>query len=121
MLPCRHDDCCLPVQGYLNKSIQKMHVSVCRPSCGCASSLPWAPRALYEVCISVKDSSHHLGLSPLTQNQSFHIPSIPISGRERQEGKEGLKGPQSIALPGYKGSNTELGSRNLVLNSGSAT
>ena len=85
MFSCRHDDCCLPKQGYLDKaytSIQKIHVSVCRHSCGCASALPWAPRALYEVCISVKDSSHHLGLSPLTQNQSLHIPSIPINGRE---------------------------------------
>lgn len=45
------------------------------------------PPELFMRSASVKDSSHHLGLSPLSQNQSLHIPSIPINGR-----KAGRKG-----------------------------
>lgn len=64
-----------PEQGYLDKaymSIQKMHVSICRHT-RCASPAFWAPRALYDRSASVKDSSHHLGLSPLSQNHSLFI------------------------------------------------
>ena len=98
-----------------------MYVSVCKQS-GVPAPCP-GPPTLFVRSVSVKDASHHLGLSPLPLSQSFYIPKFQeMEGR--QEGREGIKGSgalvNSITLV-YRGSNATLGSRNLVLNPGSAT
>lgn len=63
-----------------------MQGSVSRHS-SIAGSLPWAPRALWEVCVPVRDGSH-CGLSLQPLSLSLCIPSIPINGRRKGKGEE---------------------------------
>lgn len=86
------------------------------------SSLPWAPETLCGVCVSIDDSSPHLGVSPLPPSLYLCIPSLPGGGRKEGE-RVRSEGPWSVtwSVPpsSSRGSNTIL--RNQTLDPDSAT
>ena len=104
----RQTEACFPVDMMIVASLSKViWIRLTCPfkrcmflSAGAVVGVPApcpGPPELFMRSASVKDSSHHLGLSPLTQNQSLHIPSIPINGRKA--GRKGRKTTLREHLP----------------------